>query len=94
MLEIYTPEAKRTFGYYVLPFLEGDAITARVDLKADRKASCLIVKAAHAEPLATQRTPEHLAAELRRFAGWLGLERIRVENRGGLAAKLATAVET
>ena len=88
VLEIYTPEAKRVFGYYVLPFLEGDAITARVDLKADRKTSCLIVKAAHAEPKATAHTAGHLAAELRLFAGWLGLETIRVEDRGQLAPHL------
>ena len=91
-LEIYTPAHKRTHGYYVLPFLEGDAITARVDLKADRKASVLIVQASHAEPWATAETPERLAGELRRMAGWLGLERVRVERRGDLAEALAAAL--
>ncbi|WP_293900939.1 winged helix-turn-helix domain-containing protein [Phenylobacterium sp.] len=90
-LEIYTPAEKRTHGYYVLPFLEDDAITARVDLKADRKAGVLVVQASHAEPWATKATAVNLAGELKRMAGWLGLERVRVEPRGDLAGALSDA---
>ena len=91
-IEIYTPAEKRTHGYYVLPFLEGDALTARVDLKADRKAGILIVQASHAEPWASTATPVRLAEELKLMAGWLGLDSVRVERKGDLAAALAEAV--
>lgn len=91
-IEIYVPAEKRRHGYYVLPFLEGDALTARVDLKSDRKASVLIVQSAHAEPWATEATVGKLAHELRRMAGWLGLETVRVQPRGDLAPALAAAI--
>jgi uncharacterized protein YcaQ len=91
-IEIYTPAEKRTHGYYVLPFLEGDALTARVDLKSDRKAGTLIVQASHAEPWASDATPVRLAEELKLMAGWLGLERVRVERKGDLAGALAEAL--
>lgn len=91
-IEIYTPAHKRTHGYYVLPFLEGDAITARVDLKSDRKAGVLIVQASHAEPWASDATPVRLAQELKLMAGWLGLGGVRVERKGDLAGALAEAV--
>ncbi|TMK83034.1 MAG: winged helix-turn-helix domain-containing protein [Actinobacteria bacterium] len=92
-IEIYTPSHKRVHGYYVVPFLLGDTLVARVDLKADRKAEALLVHAAFAEP---GRQPASiagpLAEELRRLAAWLGLERIRVGARGNLARALRGAV--
>jgi uncharacterized protein YcaQ len=88
-LEIYTPAHKRTHGYYVLPFLQGEAITARVDLKADRKAGLLRVLAAHREPAANAATAELLAGELKLMATWLGLTGVAVASSGDLASALA-----
>ncbi|UDY25405.1 winged helix DNA-binding domain-containing protein [Nocardioides sp. Kera G14] len=88
-IEIYTPAEKRIHGYYVLPFLLGDRIVARVDLKADRRRGVLVVKGAYAESSAPPETPPELGAELERLAGWLGLGAIEVEPRGDLSSALA-----
>jgi hypothetical protein len=94
-IEIYTPEPKREFGYYVFPFLLDDALVARVDLKADRKACVLRVPGAFAEPGAPiDRVAGELAAELRLMAGWLELGDVVVGERGGLAAPLAAALRS
>jgi uncharacterized protein YcaQ len=91
-LEIYTPAHKREYGYYVLPFLSGEALAARVDLKAERKAGALRVAAAHLEPGANaDRTTHELAGALRSMAAWLGLDRVIVDDRGNLAPALAAA---
>ncbi len=89
-IEIYTPEHLRNHGYYVLPFLDGETLAARVDLKAARDASTLLVQAVHLEPGAhSAKTAESLAAELRDLAKWLGLEKITVTRKGSLAKALA-----
>jgi len=93
-IEIYVPAHLRKHGYYVLPFLLGEELVARVDLKADRRAGTLVVKAAHREPGAPPRTAEELAAHLREVADWLGLGDVLVEPRGDLAADLTVAVAT
>jgi uncharacterized protein len=76
-IEIYTPAEKREFGYYCLPFLLGDSIVARVDLKADRAAGRLIVHSIHPEAsVSPDAIAPMLGDELRRMAEWLDLSDI------------------
>jgi uncharacterized protein YcaQ len=92
-IEIYVPAPKRIYGYYVLPFLMGEGFAGRVDLKADRKASKLLVQAAWVE--SGRRSGEVAAAladELRSVARWLELETISVAAKGNLATALRSAV--
>ena len=88
-IELYTPLPRRVFGYYVCPFLLGDTLVARCDLKADRKREVLVVQSAFLEPgQDARRVAPDLVDELRDMQTWLGLNRIEVAERGDLAAAL------
>ncbi len=93
-IEIYVPKPKRKYGYYVLPFLLGDRLVGRVDLKADRARSVLMVPGAFAEPgVDIDAAAEALAVGLRSMAAWLELESgIEVGTRGELATPLRRAL--
>lgn len=99
-IEIYTPAPQRVYGYYTLPFLLGDQIVGRVDLKADRKARLLRVEATWREERAVAGARRRsdaeiaraLAAELDLARQWHGLEDVVVAERGNLAAELARAL--
>jgi uncharacterized protein YcaQ len=85
-IEIYVPEDRRVYGYYVLPFMLDGELVGRVDVKADRKSSTLLVRSAFFEDGQDRdRVAGALASELEQFAGWLGLGDISVSSKGNLS---------
>lgn len=93
-IEIYVPEPKRQYGYYVYPFVLGEDLVARVDLKADRQKGVLRVKGAFAEEGQDHEyVAENLAEELRLMADWLGLKRVVAGRKGNLISALRTALK-
>jgi uncharacterized protein YcaQ len=91
-IEIYTPQPKRVFGYYVLPLLIDDRLVGRVDLKSDRQNGVLRVQASWSEADAAPSRSEiaaRLAVLLRQTAAWQGLDEVEVMDRGDLAEAVA-----
>jgi uncharacterized protein YcaQ len=88
-IEIYVPQEKRQFGYYVWPFLLDGKLVGRVDLKAERAIGALNVAGAFLEPGENAvRVAPALAAELRSMASWLGFADVTVGERGDLVGQL------
>ncbi|KZS77843.1 winged helix-turn-helix domain-containing protein [Mycobacterium persicum] len=93
-IEIYTPAAKRQYGYYVWPLLLDGQLVARVDLKTDRAADSLRVLGVFGEPDSPRtRVAAALAGELASMASWLGLSGVGVSGRGDLAEPLRIAAK-
>ena len=85
-LAFYTPKHKRAHGYYVMPFLHGDRLVARVDLKSDRKQSRLLLLGGHTEPgINPKDIAPALSEQLKTMATWLGLDRVTLKSRTELA---------
>ncbi|MGM4908581.1 winged helix-turn-helix domain-containing protein [Rhizobium sp. 768_B6_N1_8] len=82
-IEIFVPEPKREYGYYVFPLLEGDRLIGRIDMKADRKKGTLDVKRLWLEPRvkASAGRLEKLEAELDRLARFAGVENVVYHDR-------------
>ncbi len=89
-IELYTPQHKRKFGYYVLPFLMNETFAGRVCLKADRETGTLRANAIHQEKLIdSDEAAQKLAQQIRSMAIWLGLPNVEIRKSGNLSAQVA-----
>ncbi|NQW17697.1 MAG: winged helix-turn-helix domain-containing protein [Chloroflexi bacterium] len=94
-IEIYVPEPKRQYGYYVMPFMLDGELVARVDLKADRQKRVLRVQSAFIEPDRPRgKVAVALASELKLMANWLELDRVVVGRKGDLISELRTEIKS
>jgi uncharacterized protein YcaQ len=95
-IEIYTPAAKRVYGYYSLPVLMDDALVGRIDLKSDRQAGNLLAQASWFEDrlktAESTRLAKALAKHLREVQSWQGLSDVVVKPKGNLALELSAHV--
>ena len=92
-IEIYVPKPKRQYGYFVLPFLLGDDLVGRVDLKADRERSTLLVHHVWGEPAIDETdVAAEMVSELVALAEWLGLDHVQSSGQGDLAAPFGSAL--
>ncbi len=92
-IEIYTPAAKRVYGYYTLPVLVDEALVGRIDLKNDRKRGVLRVQSAWREEGVTDAVVERIVPALRELAAWQGLGELEVVDRGDLARAIAAEAQ-
>lgn len=93
--EVYTPAAKRRWGYYVLPILQGSRLVGRMDPKIDRRAKTLILASLRTEPDAdTERLAGPLAVRLAAYARFLGAERVRLPAEEGVSGDFRALLET
>ncbi len=81
-IEVFVPEPRREYGYYVFPLLEGDRLVGRIDMKADRRAGRLNVRRLWLEPgaRASAGRMEKLEAELARIARFTGVDGVHYQN--------------
>ncbi|MFV1992105.1 MAG: DNA glycosylase AlkZ-like family protein, partial [Acidimicrobiales bacterium] len=90
-IEIYVPQPKREFGYYVLPFLLGEELVGRIEVKADRKDAVLRVFGAWSEPHhENEFTAAAMASSIRELAKHLQMNDFEMPHKGNLSA-LVTA---
>ncbi|MEM6997244.1 MAG: crosslink repair DNA glycosylase YcaQ family protein, partial [Myxococcota bacterium] len=93
-IEIYVPEAKRRWGYYVLPVMVDGHIVARLDVKNDRARGVLRIKAAHAEAGRNDHaTASRVADAIGDLARLVEVESVEVSNRGNMAGPLRRALK-